>query len=149
MELNLKGKHIFSVIRLVSKLKLKEDCIKLFKEYGAIETRYNNISTKLKIALGDKENNEENMGNLLLKNEQLKNELANVQEDKKELMLDIVFLIIDKIANGEKEVISLLADLYGVKMKDIEGLSPSELIKAIKDVVTNEEIQKAFSYISK
>lgn len=149
MELNLKGKHIFSVIRLVSKLKLKEDCIKLLKEYGAIETRYNNISAKLKIALGDKENNEENMTNLLLENEQLKNELANVQEDKKELMLDIVFLIIDKIANGEKEVISLLADLYGVKMKDIEELSPSELIKAIKDVVTNEEIQKAFSYISK
>lgn len=149
MKLNLKGKHIFSLIRLVSKLNLKNDCLKLFKEYGTMANRYNNVSIKLRLALGDKENTEENMANLLAENEQLKNELANVQEEKRVFTMDIVFLVIDKVSNGEKEVISLLADLYGVKAKDIEELTPSELIGAIKDVVMNEEIQKAFTSIFK
>lgn len=149
MELQLKGKHIFSVIRLVSKLNLKNDCLKLFKEYGIMSNRYNNVSIKLRLALGDKENTEENMANLLAENEQLKNELANVQEEKRTFTMDIVFLVIEKISNGEKEVISLLADLYGVKAKDIEELTPSELIGAIKDVVMNEEMQKAFTSIFK
>lgn len=149
MKLNLKGKHIFSLIRLVNKLNLKNDCLKLFKEYRTMANRYNNVSIKLRLALGDKENTEENMANLLAENEQLKNELANVQEEKRVFTMDIVFLVIDKVSSGEKEVISLLADLYGVKAKDIEELTPSELIGAIKDVVMNEEMQKAFTSIFK
>lgn len=149
MELNIKGKHLFDLIMLVSKLKMKEECLKLFKEYSKLANRKNNCSIKLNMALGDLENNEENMTKILLENENLKKELENVQSESKEYLMDVVFLVIDKMAYARKEILGFLGELYSVKPKDLEELPPSELIEKIKAVVLNEEMQRAFISIFK
>lgn len=149
MELNLKGKHMISLVRLITKLNIKKEINEFFKLATKNANKQNNISLKLKLALGELENNAENMTKVLEDNAELKEILASVQEDKRELMFDVVFFVMEKISEGEREIYKLLAEMYGVTVEEIEDLSFVEMQKAIMGVVTNKEIQEGFLFFFK
>ena len=50
MELNLKGKHIFSLIKLINKMNIKKEIKEFFKRATKNDRRKNNLTIKLKLA---------------------------------------------------------------------------------------------------
>ena len=144
MELKLKGIHLFSLIRLVNKLNVKKEIGEFLKQYTSNAAKKQVAVTKLKIALGDKENNEENVAEVFEKYPEIKEAFAEYREGNQSFILDITFFIMEKISLGEKDIVKLLADMYVVTAEEIENLSFNEMIEAIKNVIMNEEIQKGF-----
>ena len=149
MQLNLKGKHIFSLVKLINKMNIKKDVKEFFKIATKNANKKNTASLKLKLALGELEANEENVNKVFEENEELKEEFASVQESQRELMFDIAFFIMEKTGEGEQDIFKLLADMYSVPVQEIADLGFNEMLEAIMEIIRNEEIQKGFLSIFK
>ena len=149
MELNLKGKHIFSLIKLINKMNIKKEIKEFFKRATKNDRRKNNLTIKLKLALGDMENTPVNVNKVFRENEDLAQCFEEVQEEKKDLMLDIAFFVMEKAGQGEQDIFKLLADMYSVSVQEIEELGFNEMLEAVMKVIKNEEIQQGFLSIFK
>ena len=149
MELNLKGKHIFSLIKLINKMNIKKEIKEFFKRATKNDRRKNNLTIKLKLALGDMENTPVNVNKVFQEDEELAQCFEEVQEEKKDLMLDIAFFVMEKAGQGEQEIFKLLADMYSVPVQEISELGFNEMLEAIMEIIRNEEIQKGFLSIFK
>ena len=149
MQLNLKGKHIFSLVKLINKMNIKKDVKEFFKIATKNANKKNTASLKLKLALGELEANEENVNKVFEENEELKEEFAFIQESQRELMFDIAFFIMEKTGEGEQDIFKLLADMYSVPVQEIADLGFNEMLEAIMEIIRNEEIQKGFLSIFK
>ena len=149
MELNLKGKHIFSLIKLINKMNIKKEIKEFFKRATKNDRRKNNLTIKLKLALGDMENTPVNVNKVFRENEDLAQCFEEVQEEKKDLMLDIAFFVMEKAGQGEQEIFKLLADMYSMPVQEFEELGFNEMLEAIMNVIKNEEIQQGFLSIFK
>lgn len=149
MELNLKGKHIFSLIKLINKMNIKKEIKEFFKRATKNDRRKNNLTIKLKLALGDMENTPVNVNKVFRENEDLAQCFEEVQEEKKDLMLDIAFFVMEKAGEGEKEIFKLLADMYSMPVQEFEELGFNEMLEAVMKVIKNEEMQKGFLSIFK
>ena len=149
MELNLKGKHIFSLIKLINKMNIKKEIKEFFKRATKSDRKKNNLTIKLKLALGDMENTPVNVNKVFRENEDLAQCFEEVQEEKKDLMLDIAFFVIEKAGEGEQEIFKLLADMYSMPVQEFEELSFNEMLEAIMKIIKNEEIQQGFLSIFK
>lgn len=149
MELNLKGKHIFSLIKLINKMNIKKEIKEFFKRATKNDRRKNNLTIKLKLALGDMENTPVNVNKVFRENEDLAQCFEEVQEEKKDLMLDIAFFVMEKAGQGEQEIFKLLADMYSMPAQEFEELGFNEVLEAVMKVIKNEEMQKGFLSIFK
>ena len=149
MELNLKGKHIFSIARLISKMNLKKEIKDFFKAYTNNAKKKTNATLKLRLALGDLEATAKNVEKVCLENKELDKELSEVQEQQQDLILDIAFFILEKASNGEEEIFKILADMYGVSYEEYKELGFNEMLESIFKVIKNEEIQQGFLSIFK
>ena len=149
MELNLKGKHIFGLIKLINKMNIKKEIKEFFKRATKNDRRKNNLTIKLKLALGDMENTPVNVNKVFRENEDLAQCFEEVQEEKKDLMLDIAFFVMEKAGQGEQEIFKLLADMYSMPVQEIEELGFNEMLEAVMKVIKNEEIQQGFLSIFK
>lgn len=149
MELNLKGKHIFSLIKLINKMNIKKEIKEFFKRATKSDRKKNNLTIKLKLALGDMENTPVNVNKVFRENEDLAQCFEEVQEEKKDLMLDIAFFVMEKAGQGEQEIFKLLADMYSMPVQEFEELGFNEMLEAIMNVIKNEEIQQGFLSIFK
>ena len=149
MELNLKGKHIFSLIKLINKMNIKKEIKEFFKRATKNDRRKNNLTIKLKLALGDMENTPVNVNKVFRENEDLAQCFEEVQEEKKDLMLDIAFFVMEKAGQGEQDIFKLLADMYSVPVQEIEELGFNEMLEAVMKVIKNEEMQQGFLSIFK
>ena len=149
MELNLKGKHIFSLIKLINKMNIKKEIKEFFKRATKNDRRKNNLTIKLKLALGDMENTPVNVNKVFRENEDLAQCFEEVQEEKKDLMLDIAFFVMEKAGQGEQDIFKLLADMYSMPVQEIEELGFNEMLEAVMKVIKNEEMQQGFLSIFK
>ena len=149
MELNLKGKHIFSIARLISKMNVKKEIKDFFKAYTNNAKKKTNATLKLRLALGDLEATAKNVEKVCLENKELDKELSEVQEQQQDLILDIAFFILEKASNGEEEIFKILADMYGVSYEEYKDLGFNEMLESIFKVIKNEEIQQGFLSIFK
>ena len=147
--MNLKGKHIFSLIKLINKMNIKKEIKEFFKRATKSDRKKNNLTIKLKLALGDMENTPVNVNKVFRENEDLAQCFEEVQEEKKDLMLDIAFFVMEKAGQGEQEIFKLLADMYSVPVQEIEELGFNEMLEAVMKVIKNEEIQQGFLSIFK
>ena len=107
MELNLKGKHIFSLKKLINKMNIKKEIKEFFKRATKSDRKKNNLTIQLKLALGDMENTKANVNKVFQENEELAKGFEQVQEEKRDLMLDIAFFVIEKAGEGEQEIFKL------------------------------------------
>ena len=135
MELNLKGKHIFSLIKLINKMNIKKEIKEFFKRATKSDRKKNNLTIKLKLALGDMENTPVNVNKVFRENEDLAQCFEEVQEEKKDLMLDIAFFVMEKAGEGEQEIFKLLADMYSMPVQEFEELSFNEMLEAIMKII--------------
>lgn len=95
------------------------------------------------------ENNPVNVNKVFQENEELAQCFEEVQEEKKDLMLDIAFFVMEKAGQGEQEIFKLLADMYSMPVQEFEELGFNEMLDAVMKVIKNEEIQQGFLSIFK
>ena len=130
-------------------MNIKKEIKEFFKRATKNDRRKNNLTIKLKLALGDMENTPVNVNKVFRENEDLAQCFEEVQEEKKDLMLDIAFFIMEKAGQGEQEIFKLLADMYSMPVQEFEELSFNEMLEAVMKVIKNEEIQQGFLSIYK
>ena len=95
------------------------------------------------------ENTPVNVNKVFRENEDLAQCFEEVQEEKKDLMLDIAFFVMEKAGQGEQEIFKLLADMYSIPVQEIEELGFNEMLEAVMKVIKNEEMQQGFLSIFK
>ena len=95
------------------------------------------------------ENTPVNVNKVFRENEDLAQCFEEVQEEKKDLMLDIAFFVMEKAGQGEQEIFKLLADMYSMPVQEIEELGFNEMLEAVMKVIKNEEMQQGFLSIFK
>lgn len=130
-------------------MNIKKEIKEFFKRATKNDRRKNNLTIKLKLALGDMENTPVNVNKVFRENEDLAQCFEEVQEEKKDLMLDIAFFVMEKAGQGEQDIFKLLADMYSVPVQEIEELGFNEMLEAVMKVIKNEEIQQGFLSIFK
>ena len=130
-------------------MNIKKEIKEFFKRATKNDRRKNNLTIKLKLALGDMENTPVNVNKVFRENEDLAQCFEEVQEEKKDLMLDIAFFIMEKAGQGEQEIFKLLADMYSMPVQEIEELGFNEMLEAVMKVIKNEEMQQGFLSIFK
>ena len=130
-------------------MNIKKEIKEFFKRATKNDRKKNNLTIKLKLALGDMENNPVNVNKVFRENEDLAQCFEEVQEEKKDLMLDIAFFVMEKAGEGEKEIFKLLADMYSMPVQEFEDLGFNEVLEAVMKVIKNEEMQKGFLSIFK
>ena len=95
------------------------------------------------------ENTPVNVNKVFEEDEELAQCFEDVQEEKKDLMFDIAFFVMEKAEQGEQEIFKLLADMYSMPVQEFEELSFNEMLEAIMKIIKNEEIQQVFLSIFK
>ena len=130
-------------------MNIKKEIKEFFKRATKNDRRKNNLTIKLKLALGDMENTPVNVNKVFRENEDLAQCFEEVQEEKKDLMLDIAFFVMEKAGQGEQDIFKLLADMYSMPVQEIEELGFNEMLEAVMKVIKNEEIQQGFLSIFK
>ena len=130
-------------------MNIKKEIKEFFKRATKNDRRKNNLTIKLKLALGDMENTPVNVNKVFRENEDLAQCFEEVQEEKKDLMLDIAFFVMEKAGQGEQEIFKLLADMYSMPVQEIEELGFNEMLEAVMKVIKNEEMQQGFLSIFK
>ena len=130
-------------------MNIKKEIKEFFKRATKSDRKKNNLTIKLKLALGDMENTPVNVNKVFRENEDLAQCFEEVQEEKKDLMLDIAFFVMEKAGEGEQEIFKLLADMYSMPVQEFEELSFNEMLEAVVKVIKNEEMQQGFLAIFK
>ena len=130
-------------------MNIKKEIKEFFKRATKSDRRKNNLTIKLKLALGDMENTPVNVNKVFRENEDLAQCFEEVQEEKKDLMLDIAFFVMEKAGQGEQDIFKLLADMYSMPVQEIEELGFNEMLEAVMKVIKNEEMQQGFLSIFK
>ena len=130
-------------------MNIKKEIKEFFKRATKSDRKKNNLTIKLKLALGDMENTPVNVNKVFRENEDLAQCFEEVQEEKKDLMLDIAFFVMEKAGEGEQEIFKLLADMYSMPVQEFEELSFNEMLEAVVKVIKNEEMQQGFLSIYK
>ena len=130
-------------------MNIKKEIKEFFKRATKSDRKKNNLTIKLKLALGDMENTPVNVNKVFRENEDLAQCFEEVQEEKKDLMLDIAFFVMEKAGEGEQEIFKLLADMYSMPVQEFEELSFNEMLEAVMKVIKNEEMQQGFLSIFK
>ena len=130
-------------------MNIKKEIKEFFKRSTKKKKKKNNLTIKLKLALGDMENTPVNVNKVFRENEDLAQCFEEVQEEKKDLMLDIAFFVMEKAGQGEQDIFKLLADMYSMPVQEIEELGFNEMLEAVMKVIKNEEMQQGFLSIFK
>ena len=153
MELKLKGAHIFSALKLIKQLNLKDYIIDISKQYVDLKTKQDKEHAKVRAIFNEegKELNSETVALFYAEHEDFAKAELELQNKAVELKQDGIFKIVDILGTEEmdKVVYKFLSEVYGVTIEEIENLGFEEMIKAILDIVSSDELVKAFSVVLK
>ena len=153
MELKLKGAHIFSALKLIKQLDIKDYIINISKQYVDLKTKQDKEHAKVRAIFNEegKELNSENVALFYAEHEVFAQAELEFQNRAVELKQEGIFKIVDILGTEgmDKVVYKFLSEVYGVTIEEIENLGFEEMIKAILDIVSSDELIKAFSVVLK
>ena len=72
-----------------------------------------------------------------------------IEEIKKEKGFDIIYFILEKLPEAEKEIFEVIALHKQIKFEEAKALDLPELIEAIKEIVGDESIKQVFTLAMK
>jgi DNA repair ATPase RecN len=75
----LNGKQIFTGVRIIKKLNIKDDLIRLFGELSSLQKKYQSTNTELLAKLKDKEYTKENIQKVFDKDKELEKKYDQLQ----------------------------------------------------------------------
>lgn len=148
-QIELYGEHLFAILRVLTKMGIKDEMGKLFKDIVKLGDKEITLKNRLNIALEGKEPTEENIREILEKDVKLAKEYSEHQGNNIEKSTAILSLIIEKMPNAEKEIQALLGNIFVKSTNEMKKVKLSDEINMIKQVIECEEIKTAFSMFFK
>lgn len=158
-QVTIDTKQGFEAMRIINKLGVKEQILDVIDVIKNAERKQGNlyqevigyITDELGAEKVDELREDENgIGVYVLeqykKHPDIKEQMDSLESKKEKLMLDVIFTIaIERLAQAEKQIYKFLADVYGMKEKDIEKQDFNETVGLIIGIVKCETFQKLFT----
>ena len=144
----------FLIIKILNKTGLKKDIMDFIKSTKALDKKKNDKYAKLQevvledypnyYSLGEEEKlkiNEE----MLEKHSDLQGEIEGVEEEKQEVLMNLLFSILEKIEVVEEDFYKLIAKIKGISIDEAKELDVVELFGTLTNIISDESVQKVFS----
>ena len=144
----------FLIIKILNKTGLKKDIMDFIKSTKALDKKKKDKYAKLQeVVLEDYPNyysmseeeklkiNEE----MLNKHNDLQGEIEGVEEEKQEVLMNLLFSILEKVEVVEEDFYKLIAKIKGISIDEAKELDVVELFGILTNIISNESVQKVFS----
>ena len=144
----------FLIIKILNKTGLKKDIMDFIKSSKALDKKKKDKYAKLQevvledypnyYSLGEEEKlkiNEE----MLNKHNDLQGEIEGVEEEKQEVLMNLLFSILEKVEVVEEDFYKLIAKIKGITTDEAKELDVVELFITLTNIISNESLQKVFS----
>ena len=144
----------FLIIKILNKTGLKKDLMDFIKSSKALDKKKKDKYAKLQevvledypnyYSLGEEEKlkiNEE----MLSKHNDIQGEIEGVEEEKQEVLMNLLFSILEKVEVVEEDFYKLIAKIKGISIDEAKELDITELFGTLTNIISNESLQKVFS----
>ena len=144
----------FLIIKILNKTGLKKDIMDFIKSTKALDKKKKDKYAKLQevvledypnyYSLGEEEKlkiNEE----MLNKHNDLQGEIEGVEEEKQEVLMNLLFSILEKVEVVEEDFYKLIAKIKGISIDEAKELDVVELFGTLTNIISDESVQKVFS----
>ena len=144
----------FLIIKILNKTGLKKDLMDFIKSTKALDKKKNDAYKKLQeVVLKDYPNyyslseeeklkiNEE----ILEKDNDIQGEIEGVEEEKQEVLINLLFSILEKVEAAEEDFYKLIAKIKGISIDEAKELDVVELFGTLTNIISDESVQKVFS----
>ena len=144
----------FLIIKIINKAKLKEDIITFVTDNKQIEVKKKNAYIKLKQAILEQHSDYDNLGQeeklaineeMLEERKDIQQEIENVENERQQMTLDLLFTVLGKIELVEEEFYKLIAKLKGIEVDEAKELNVMDMLRIVTNAMSNESLQKLFS----
>ena len=82
---------------------------------------------------------------MLEKHSDLQGEIEGVEEEKQEVLMNLLFSILEKIEVVEEDFYKLIAKIKGISIDEAKELDVVELFGTLTNIISDESVQKVFS----
>ena len=143
----------FLIIKILNKTGLKKDLMDFIKSTKALDKKKKDKYAKLQevvledypnyYSLGEEEKlkiNEE----MLSKHNDIQKEIEVVEEERQEVMMNLLFSILEKVEVVEEDFYKLIAKIKGISIDEAKELDVVELFGTLTNIISNESVQKVF-----
>lgn len=137
----------FELIRIINKMGIKKDLVKLIKELIKVSTKVTKLQTNL-LSIAEKKYKGD-IEKAVTNNLELAETFDNAQAEQSGLAVEGVFLVVESIPNAENEVKRIISKLYNVTLEEVENYEADELIEKVQGIIASESFQRFFSSIAK
>ena len=144
----------FLIIKILNKTGLKKDLMDFIKSTKALDKKKKDKYAKLQevvledypnyYSLGEEEKlkiNEE----MLSKHNDIQGEIEGVEEEKQEVLMNLLFSILEKVEVVEEDFYKLIAKIKGISIDEAKELDITELFGTLTNIISDESVQKVFS----
>ena len=150
--MKITSKQAFSLLRIIEKMELKKDLIDAMNEQMKLENKLQEAQKELRELAEEKgiqDITEEQVKELFEEDQELKIRFSELQQDQRVKGLELLFLVLEKLPNAEKEVFTFLSKVYEIPVSEIEELEFDEVGIMIKNIILSESFQRFFTLILK
>ena len=144
----------FLIIKILNKTGLKKDIMDFIKSSKALDKKKKDKYAKLQeVVLEDYPNyysmseeeklkiNEE----MFSKHSDLQKEIEIVEEERQEVIINLLFSILEKVEAAEEDFYKLIAKIKGISIDEAKELDVVELFGTLTNIISDESVQKVFS----
>ena len=82
---------------------------------------------------------------MLEKHNDLQGEIEVVEEERQEVIINLLFSILEKVEVVEEDFYKLIAKIKGISIDEAKELDITELFSTLTNIISNESVQKVFS----
>ena len=82
---------------------------------------------------------------MLNKHNDLQGEIEGVEEEKQEVLINLLFSILEKVEAAEEDFYKLIAKIKGISIDEAKELDVVELFGTLTNIISDESVQKVFS----
>lgn len=155
-ELIITTTEAMMVLRVINKLNMKNELVKVIGEFTKIqqqsEQQYRKLRELILEDCGGKDeyinlsdDDKEIVSNkILLKDNGIQEKLVELEEKQNSLGTDILYEFISKLPSAEKEVYKALATIFNKSVKEIEVQELDKTVDMIKEIVKCKSIISFF-----
>ncbi|WP_338659734.1 hypothetical protein QJR30_07640 [Paraclostridium sordellii] len=152
IEVKITTKKAFALLNLIKKLNLKDTILDTVKKFIKLDAKkqelYRELYSKSEEEI-TKDNEKDIAIRLLNENKDIAEKLSDLEEEFKEDGMKLVFELIEKIPEGEKEFYKSMSVVFNESVKIVEEKEIDEIVEMIIAIFKSKSFQGLSSVMNK
>lgn len=152
IEVKITTKKAFALLNLIKKLNLKDTILDTVKKFIKLDAKkqelYRELYSKSEEEI-TKDNEKDIATRLLNENKDIAEKLSDLEEEFKEDGMKLVFELIEKIPEGEKEFYKSMSVVFNESVKIVEEKEIDEVVEMIIAIFKSKSFQGLSSVMNK